>query len=330
MLTAIALIFTVIVTPCEVSFLPPTSNVDVLFVLNRVIDAIFLLDMALQFVLMHPKDGSEASKWEENPVKIAVSYLTSWFIIDAFSQGVSGLDWYSISSHAEEAGTAGISKLKVLRVVRVLRLVKLARLLRASRILKRWETRVAINYGILQIVKVGFFTLALAHLSACVWSLQTVISSDLHNSWVENYGYCVQESDKEPSREYVPAPGDADGWWCLPPENMYAACIYWSIMTITSIGYGDIAATHGNATEQMVASVLMLSNSIMWGRVIATFCEVLSTMSPARTDFRLTMDNLNRYLHNHGIPQGKPCRCGHLRVPMASVLHVPLTVSLRS
>ena len=69
----------------------------------------------------------------------------------------------------------GIAQRPLLRIVRVLRLVKLARLLRASRILKRWETRVAINYGLLQIIRVGFLTVALAHISACIWALQTVI-----------------------------------------------------------------------------------------------------------------------------------------------------------
>ena len=47
----------------------------------------------------------------------------------------------------------------------------------------------AINYGMLQVTKVGFFTVALAHWSACVWSLQTVVLSDLSNTWVSNYNY---------------------------------------------------------------------------------------------------------------------------------------------
>ena len=325
MTTAVALIFTVIVTPFEVSFLAPTTSIDALFIVNRLVDVAFLLDMVLQFTLMFPTSGAtlEGAKWEDEPWKIAKAYLTGWFTLDAFSQGVSALDWYAISQDGE-TGTAGLSKFKLLRVVRVLRLVKLARLLRASRILKRWETRVAINYGMLQIMKVGSFTIALAHISACIWSLQTVIISDLKGSWVENYGYCVETIDQLPERVYVPAPGGVEGWSCLLPGNMYAACIYWSIMTITSIGYGDIAATHGNALEQSLATVLMFTNSVMWGRVIATFCEVLATMNPSITDFRITMDNLNRYVKSHNLPQGDRPTPPHLvaisRSPAAAAL----------
>ena len=41
----------------------------------------------------------------------------------------------------------------------------------------------------------------------------------------------------------------------------------------------------------------------MWGRVIATFCEVLATMNPSLADFRITMDNLNRMCSRHDLPE---------------------------
>ena len=63
--------------------------------------------------------------------------------------------------------------------------------MRASRILKRFETRVSINYGVLQILRVGSIAIAIAHLPACMWSLQAVLVISLQNSWVERLGYCV-------------------------------------------------------------------------------------------------------------------------------------------
>ena len=56
--TSIALILTALVTPFEVSFLEP-DGVDGLFVMNRMIDAIFIVDMALQFFLMYQVSDEE-------------------------------------------------------------------------------------------------------------------------------------------------------------------------------------------------------------------------------------------------------------------------------
>lgn len=254
MLTGVALIFTVIVAPFEVSFLTPPSDVDALFVCNRIVDAIFVIDVTMQFLIMYPTSGEslEGAKWEDDPLKIAKRYLTSWFLIDVVSIGVSSFDFYSVTQGASRTVTDDggvvvmqadvISKFKLLRIVRVLRLVKLLRIVRASRILKRFETRVSINYGVLQILRIGSIAIAVAHLAACMWSLQTVLVISLQNSWVERLGYCVfsplapQANITGYDTSWLAAPGGHDGWWCQPPEVMYSACIYWSIATITSIG----------------------------------------------------------------------------------------------
>ena len=39
--------------------------------------------------------------------------------------------------------------LKLVRIIRLLRLIKLVRLVRGARILKRWESKLAINYSTL-------------------------------------------------------------------------------------------------------------------------------------------------------------------------------------
>ena len=52
-LLAVALCFTAIITPYEVGFLElSTSPLDGLFIVNRVVDVIFLIDLVLHFFLM--------------------------------------------------------------------------------------------------------------------------------------------------------------------------------------------------------------------------------------------------------------------------------------
>ena len=53
------------------------------------------------------------------------------------------------------------------------------------------------------------------------------------------------------------------------------------MMTITSVGFGDIAATPHNAPEQVTLTIMMLLCSLVSGNVIATFCGVMATLSRA-------------------------------------------------
>ena len=139
--TGLALVFTAIVTPWEVAFAaPPTKFIESMFLFNRFIDSIFLADMVLQFMLIYhvPANGSEAARWEDNPRKIARHYLCTWFFLDL----ISILPFDILSIVVGEA----LAKLKIVRLFRLMRLIKLIRLIRASRMFKRWETRMAIDY----------------------------------------------------------------------------------------------------------------------------------------------------------------------------------------
>ena len=72
-------------------------------------------------------------------------------------------------------------------------------------------------------------------------------------------------------------------------------------MTITSIGYGDVAATPYNAPEQIVGTVLMLLSGILWGYVIGTFCGAIANLAPQTYEFRRNMDDLNSYIAIHRV-----------------------------
>ena len=66
------------------------------------------------------------------------------------------------------------------------------------------------------------------------------------DSWMGHYGYCW------------PDPEHKLGYDCVAPGSRYSVCVYFAVMTITSIGYGDIAATPKLPSEQIVATLLML------------------------------------------------------------------------
>ena len=317
--TTLAIMFTAFVTPYEVSFLPSaTSADDGLFLVNRFIDLIFIVDMLLAFRLIY----STGDAWIVEPRRIATNYLRGWFAIDIVSVGVSSVDILAIMSASDSAGASSLNSLRILRALRAVRLIKLVRLLRASRIFKRWESRFAINYTLLEMAKCLVAMLVFSHWAACFWALQAfLLHASPLESWMGNAGYCSEITDTTgigtggvsagagdaPSwADVMGAAGgcptgmicraDTPGCACLPPANLYAASLYWAIMTITSIGYGDIGATPFNAAEQIACCVLMLMGGGLWGYVIGTFCGTIANLGPATREFRQNMDDLNEHM----------------------------------
>ena len=201
-----------------------------------------------------------------DPKELARRYTRGWFGLDFISVAVSAIDVYSVGRD-----TGSLSRLKIILVLRVLRLIKLARLLRASRILKRWEARMSINYSLLSLCSAVFTVVLTAHWVGCAWALQAHLQTDLMNTWLSGT-YCNPQLD---NGTVVP-----EEFVCVSAFDQYMAAVYWATMTITSIGYGDIAATPGNSTEQAWGTLLMLVSSLTWGQVIGTFVGVIATFNP--------------------------------------------------
>ena len=65
---------------------PPLSLSPQLFIVNRVVDIIFILDLCLQFTIMYKiEDAVHGVRWVDDPSAIAKQYLTGWFGVDLFS-----------------------------------------------------------------------------------------------------------------------------------------------------------------------------------------------------------------------------------------------------
>eukprot|EP00908_Phaeocystis_cordata_P025504 Transcript_7956.p1 GENE.Transcript_7956~~Transcript_7956.p1 ORF type:complete len:680 (-),score=124.39 Transcript_7956:256-2295(-) len=299
-ITTVALLFTSAITPFEVAFLPkPNSPDDGLFVANRVLDGIFIIDLLFSFCLMYKVGQDETGAgtvWEYRLRYTATNYLRGWFLIDLLSIAPSAFDIapFLRDRGSESEAEDSTSTLRVGRVVRTTRLIKLVRLLRSSRLIKRWRTRVSATFATLTLYKLSIVLIIMTHWIACILRLQTVLSKDGESAtWLGAFGWCTLDSE-----------GKDD---CASPDQLYLACMHWAFGLISgytlepnvgplpSVHRGD-GAQKFTVGEQAVNLLLMVTGAIGWAYLTAEIIDVIVNQNPDETNFKNRMDDLNRYI----------------------------------
>ena len=320
MVTALTLLVVLGFTPFEVAFLEsPTTASSPVFILGRVIDAVFAIDMALQFFTMVPKVG-EPGKLETRHSVIVGEYLRGWFVLDLFSLGASIFDFIPLYPEAfgdaggsvgggdggeDGAGTSQTKKspLAFLRVVRALRLVKLIRLLRASRRLKEWSVKIATPRATLVMCQTVAECFFVTHMFACVLGVMTIVSDSPLDTWYATHGYCgFAGIDAFGERAYE----------CVGPVDLYFQCIWWSAgmlmgapISLTpnpgpyepyfsndATNLQDKEAASGvermrtklTLEEQIVVLVLKSVTALFWVTVIARVVQVYNDLDPGSAE----------------------------------------------
>ena len=90
------------------------------------------------------------------------------------------------------------------------------------------------------------------------------------------------------------------------PDNMcepfavYIWSLHWSVMTITSIGYGDFSPQR--KSEYVVCIICMFLGGILWAYVIGGVCATMGAVDPIEMEFRARYDQLNAMMDEHNLP----------------------------
>ncbi|GAB2228692.1 hypothetical protein Droror1_Dr00022815 [Drosera rotundifolia] len=268
----ILVIYSAWICPFEFAFLP--YKTDALFVVDNILNVFFAIDIVLTFFVAYV--NSRSHLLVHDPKKIAIRsgnttlsmcmnmhiekplnsfhtwnrYLSTWFAFDIFS--TVPLQPLSLLFTHLHSGI-GFQALNMLR---------LWRLRRVSSLFARLEKDIRFNYFWTRSTKLISVTLFAVHFAGCI-------------------NYLIADRYPDPKKTWIGAVSPhfkTESVW-----NNYVTSIYWSIVTLSTTGYGDLHAE--NAREMLFNIFYMLFHLGLTSYLIGNMTNLVVHWTSRTRDF---------------------------------------------
>ncbi|KAL4474474.1 hypothetical protein ABPG72_016152 [Tetrahymena utriculariae] len=227
-------------------------------------NVIQIINMVLEFNIGFYKHGQIIlDRWE-----ICVNYLSKKFIYNL----VLNVFWL-ISLHSDVS-----LWIKCFGLLHIFSLFQLTKELEQANSLRE-------TYGnVFELLKLSGFIFLCAHLACCCWYALAVYQQNLGitNSWLSK-DIQTYETDMNINKKW----------------QGYIAGIYYCILTMTTIGYGDI--TPITYRERIFALVFCLLSCFLFAFTMGSIGEILKQFSLKGEEFKQKMEMLNHYMKKRNL-----------------------------
>ncbi|KAA8530688.1 hypothetical protein F0562_005378 [Nyssa sinensis] len=257
-----------------------------LFILDIVGQVVFLVDIVLQFFVAYRDSQTYRMVYKLTP--IALRYLKCAFVIDL----LGCLPWdviYKACGNKEE--------------VRCLLWIRLSRVRKVFDFFQNMEKDIRINYQFSRIVKLLAVELYCTHTAACIfYYLATSVPPEEEGyTWIGS----LQMGDYNYSHFR-----EIDIW------KRYTTSLYFAIVTMATVGYGDIHAVN---LREMIFIMIFVSFDMVLGAYLIGNMTALIVKGSKTERFRDKMTDLIKYMNRNRL--GRDIRNqikGHLRLQYES------------
>ncbi|XP_058472163.1 potassium voltage-gated channel subfamily H member 5 [Solea solea] len=275
--------YTAIMVPYNVSFKTKQNNI-VWLVLDSVVDVIFLVDIVLNFHTTFVGPGGEVIS---DPKLIRMNYLKTWFVIDLLS--CLPYDIINAFENVDE----GISSLfSSLKVVRLLRLGRVARKLDHY-----------LEYGAAVLVLLVCVFGLVAHWLACIWYSigdYEVIDEATNTIKMDSWLYQLANSIGSPYRYNASGSGQWEGG--PGKDSLYITSLYFTMTSLTTIGFGNIAPTTDG--EKIFSVAMMMVGSLLYATIFGNVTTIFQQMYANTNRYHEMLNNVRDFLKLYQVPKG--------------------------
>jgi hypothetical protein len=234
------------------------------FQIIYLIDLFFIADILLNCFTTFRRQGVEVT---DGP-SCARHYSRGMMTVDILGSLPLDLFAWVLIGNGQLLGGSAVLALRLLRLLRIVRLFV---------ILRRWEAFSWSNPGALRVAKFLISVLILMHWLTSIWFYAAFASGFPADSWTARAG--IVDS------------GAID---------QYIRSLYWTITTMTTVGYGDI--TPGRSVEYVLSAIIMLMGASLYAFIIGSVASLLSSIQAAKNSHWERIDSVTEFLRQRQVP----------------------------
>ncbi|KAK3022724.1 hypothetical protein RJ639_046391 [Escallonia herrerae] len=272
MFLVVLVIYSAWICPFQFAFL--TYKQDALFIFDNIVNGFFAIDIVLTFFVAYL--DSRSYLLVDDPKKIAIRYMSTWFIFDVCSTAPFQPISLLFTDHSKGLG------------FKVLNMLRLWRLRRVSHLFARLEKDIRFNYFWTRCTKlisvrpnkfISKVTLFAVHCAGC-------------------FNYLIADRYPDPKRTWIGAvyPNfKEESLWVR-----YITAMYWSIVTLSTTGYGDLHAE--NPREMLFYIFYMLFNLGLTSYLIGNMTNLVVHWTGRTRKFRDTVRAASEFTRRNQLP----------------------------
>lgn len=266
----VALAFETLVLPFRVAFVGAHSPTPAELALYVLIDVIFVLEVPFNFATgVIDADGEV----DLDPAHVARMYTRTWLFMDV----LIAFPFDTLQAMNPAVSDAeGFAEAKLIRLLRIVR-VSMSSSDHLGDIASGWWLSARSSFRL--IVRFAALMLVAAHINACVFWYIGEQDGLCDGSWVS-----TQFARGEPLCE-------------ASRTTQYITALYWSVMTMSTTGYGNISATTG--VEQAYCAGTMLFGSLAYFYFVLQVCDMIANNNIASVWRERHLDNVQELLTHY-------------------------------
>ncbi|KGN57590.1 potassium channel AKT2/3 isoform X1 [Cucumis sativus] len=257
--------YSVWVYPLEVAFLDAIPRRKLLIV-DTVVDLFFAIDIVFTFFVSYIDHRTQLLVRDSK--KIAIRYLSTWFLMDLAS-----------TIPFDTLAYLSTGKYDLCLPFALLGLLRFWRLRRVKQFFTRLEKDIRFSYFWVRCARLLSVTLFYVHCAGCVYYLLADRYPHEGKTWIGTLFPNFKE---------------------ISFGVRYTSAMYWSITTMTTVGYGDLHAV--NTVEMIFIIFYMLFNLGLTAYLIGNMTNLVVEGTRRTMEFRNSIEMASNFVNRNRLP----------------------------